>query len=86
MRVWAPSKSVLSGVLGRKLHSTFVQLHNLEKRLPEADNYFQLQAREFFNGIWNFQNFQKITQVARTNTGNVRSGSKLATRPHVYPG
>ena len=51
MRAWAQSKSVLSDVLGRKLHSTFLQLQKLERGLTEADKYSQLQARVFFNNF-----------------------------------
>ena len=47
-------KISLSGVLGRKLHRSFIQLQKLEKWLPEADNYLQLQAREFSKDFWNF--------------------------------
>ena len=80
--LWAQSNSVLSGVLGGKMHITFSQSHKLEKWPDKADKYLQLQARDFLTNFLKFSIFLKIIQVARTKSGNVGSGSKSS---HVVP-
>ena len=80
--LWAQSNSVLSGVLGGKMHITFAQSHKLEKWPDKADKYLQLQARDFLTNFLKFSIFLKIIQVARTKSGNVGSGSKCS---HAVP-
>ena len=79
---WAQSNSVLSGVLREKLRSVFPRSHKLENWPDKADKYLQLQARGFLTNFLKFSNFLKITQVARTKSGNVGSSSKIS---HAFP-